>query len=192
MNTSRDPLSSWVLLARILRPRGNKGEVLAELLGDFSERLSSLPFVYLAASGAAPRRVALKSFWIDRNHPGQGIFHFEGSASISDAEAFRHQEVFLPIEERVALPAGKYFVTDLIGCTVVEIHPSREPRALGAVRDVFFPGEDQPGTPLLQLLLPSGEVLIPFAEDICTKIDTAARRIEVILPEGLLDPGAAE
>ncbi len=30
-----------------------------------------------------------------------------------------------------------------------------------------------------------GELLIPLAEDICRRIDTAARRIEVVLPEGL-------
>jgi len=38
----------------------------------------------------------------------------------------------------------------------------------------------------------SGELLIPLAEDICTLIDTAARRIEVRLPEGLRDSEKAE
>ena len=32
---------------------------------------------------------------------------------------------------------------------------------------------------------PEGELLIPLAAEICTRIDTEARRIEVRLPEGL-------
>ena len=58
---------------------------------------------------------------------------------------------------------------------------------LGTVRDVQFPGEEISGTPLLEVETSSGEMLIPLAEDICTKIDTAARRIDVRLPEGLVE-----
>jgi ribosomal 30S subunit maturation factor RimM len=32
---------------------------------------------------------------------------------------------------------------------------------------------------------PQGEVLIPLAMEICRKIDVGARRIEVVMPEGL-------
>ena len=63
---------------------------------------------------------------------------------------------------------------------------------VGTVRDVFFPGESQPGTPLLAVDTSSGELLIPLAKDICTRIDTTARRIEVRLPEGLRDTDKAE
>lgn len=197
MNQSADKQPRWLQIARILKPRGNKGEVGAELLSDFSARFSSLSHVYLAKESGSPYRIALERFWIDQNHPGQGVFHFAGSHTISDAEKFRGLHVFLPIEERIALPAGQYFVTDLIGCTVFEI-PEREsklaspacdaevaPRVIGTVRDVFFPGESIAGTPLLQVRTPSGELLIPLAEDICTRIDVGSRRIEVILPEGL-------
>ena len=52
---------------------------------------------------------------------------------------------------------------------------------LGTVRDVQFTS----GTPLLEVETSTGELLIPLAEDICTKIDATARRIEVVLPEGL-------
>ena len=39
--------------------------------------------------------------------------------------------------------------------------------------------------PLLAVDTSRGELLVPLAEDICTMIDVAARRIEVHLPEGL-------
>lgn len=194
----------FVTIARILRPRGNKGEVAAELFTDFPERLNSLPQFFLANGSSSPRTISLKSFWADRNHPGFGVFHFEGISSINDAEKLRGFEVQIPIEQRVSLPAGKYFVTDLIGCSVFELPSaqpaltsspcslSETPALLGTVRDVFFPGESQPGTPLLAVDTSSGELLIPLAEDICTHIDTAAHRIEVHLPAGLRETDQAE
>jgi len=194
----------WVQVARILRPRGNRGEVAAELLTDFSARFSSLAHVYLGDEKNEPERVALQRFWIDQNHAGQGVFHFAGSSNISEAERFRGLGVFLPIEERAQLAAGQYFVTDLIGCTVFET-PANEsklsspacaaeqaPRVVGTVRDVFFPGEGVAGTPLLQVIGAAGEMLIPLAEEICTRIDVRSRRIDVRLPEGLQNVNARD
>ena len=191
----------WVAIAHILRARGNKGEVAAELLTDFPDRLKNLSEVYLgdAAISREPRRIGLASFWTDRNHPGQGIFHFAGSVSISDAEKFRGEYVFLPIEQRVALPAGQYFVSDLIGCSVFENFPedfnaqasspcslANAAALLGTVSSVQFTGEGVvSGTPLLVVDTAQGELLVPLAVDICIGIKPAERRIDVILPEGL-------
>jgi 16S rRNA processing protein RimM len=198
LSESREASARWLQVAHILRPRGNKGEVVAELLTDFPERLSNLKQIYLRKEqGQSPRAITLEQFWIDRNHPGMSVFHFAGCASISDAEKLRGYDVLLPFEQRMALPTGKYFVTDLIGCTVFE-DAAREtklsspacsmeeaPQVIGTVRDVFFPGESVAGTPLLQVDTPAGELLLPLADDICTRIDVAARRIDVRLPEGL-------
>lgn len=167
-----------------MRARGNKGEVAAELLTDFPERLTQLPEVFLAAPGKTPALNSLKNFWVNRNHPGEGIFHFEGVDSISDAEKLRGLEILLPMEQRVALPEGSHFVTDLIGCEVWQIEV-QSPALLGKVRDVFFPGEGQPGTPLLSVDTKHGELLIPLAVDICKSIRTGEKRIEVLLPPGL-------
>jgi 16S rRNA processing protein RimM len=190
-----------VLLARILRARGNKGEVAAELLTDFPQRLTGLQEVFLRDTRveSEPRRIGLKSCWLSQNHRGQAIFHFEGVNSISEAEKLRGFEVLLPFEQRITLPAGHYFVSDLIGCSVFEtpVAPpavssspcslAEAPALLGTVRDIQFTGEEVSGTPLLEVETAHGELLIPLAADICTKIDTVARRIDVLLPEGLRD-----
>jgi 16S rRNA processing protein RimM len=191
----------WVLVARILRARGNKGEVAVELLTDFPDRLTKLREVFVgqAEGKSEPWRMALKSCWLSQNHRGQAIFHFAGVHSISEAEKFRGLDVFLPFEQRVMLPAGQYFVSDLIGCSVFEnscstpavssppCSPGEAPAFLGTVLDVQFPGKEFAGTPLLKVETSRDEILIPLAEDICTKIDTAARRIDVLLPDGLRD-----
>jgi 16S rRNA processing protein RimM len=200
------------MLARILRPRGNKGEVAVELLTDFPERLKEIREVFLrdGAGKTEPQRASVKAFWTDQNHRGQAVYHFEGCASISEAEQFRGMDVLIPFEQRVTLPAGKYFVSDLVGCSVFESAPARgydrsedrprptnaysspcsmasAPALVGTVSDVQMTGENVSGTPLLVIDTGNGELLIPLAEDICTRIDPAARRIEVVLPEGLRD-----
>jgi 16S rRNA processing protein RimM len=188
-----------LLVARILRARGNKGEVAAELLTDFPDRLTKLKEVFVGPAGGKmePRSAAVKSCWLSQNHRCQAVFHFEGVNSISEAEKYRGLEVLLPFEQRVTLPAGQYFVSDLIGCSVFEnaVAPpvvasspcslGEAPSLLGTVRDVQIPGEEFPGTPLLEVETTQGDILIPLALDICKKIDTGARRIDVILPDGL-------
>jgi 16S rRNA processing protein RimM len=196
---SVSPEQRFVTVARILRARGNKGEVAAELLTDFPERLPEIKEMSLRAESGTRHGVVLREFWVDRNHSGKGVFHFEGVDSINDAEKLRGMEVQIPFEQRAKAPAGSFFVTDLIGCSVFERAASvslvssspcslaEAPALLGKVRDVYFPGEGQPGTPLLAVDTSRGELLVPLAEDICTTIEIAARRIEVRLPEGLRD-----
>ncbi len=170
-----------VTLARILRSRGRIGEVAAEVLTDFPQRLTTLREVYLSDGKNPPRRIAVRRC---RLHKGQALFHFEGVDSISAAETLKGLEIQVPLSERVTLPAGQYFFSDLMGCAVWEAGATT---ALGVVRDVQPTGEGTPGTPLLVVDTPKGELLIPFATEICTHIDPTARRIEVSLPPGLRD-----
>lgn len=198
-NRSGGAKPKWVAVARILRPRGNKGEVVAQILTDFPNRLHQISEVFLgdADRQTEPRRIAISSYWLSQNHRGQAVFHFAGCGSIVEAEKLRGLDVLIPIEQRVVLPSGHYFVSDLIGCSVFEVPQEpgglasspcllvSAPTLLGTVSDVQFEGEDAKGTPLLAVDTPQGQLLIPLAEDICSRIDVAARRIEVRLPEGL-------
>ena len=186
MATEQSPRTVGVTVARIVRPHGRRGEVAAEILTDFPEHLTRLASVELwdARTGGAvrePRRVGVCSCRLAQNRGGQAILHFESSNSISDAEKLGGCEVRIPLAERIPLPAGSYYVTDLIGCEVCE----RGGAAIGRVRDVQPTGEDTAGTPILILDSPQGELLIPLAQEICVRVDVEAPRIEVVLPEGL-------
>jgi 16S rRNA processing protein RimM len=169
-----------VTLARILRARGLRGEVAAEILTDFPERLPKLREVWLSDGKSAPRRVRVQRCWLSPSRGGQAIFHFADVNRVEDAEPLRGLEVQVPIEQRAELAAGSYFVGDLVGCEVWEAGAAA---ALGAVRDVEFPG----GAPLLAVDTSAGEVLVPLAAEFCVRIDVKAKRIDVTLPDGLLD-----
>ena len=181
-------MAARVTVARILRPHGVRGEVAAEILTDFPERLKRLATVELSdarhpTNPPVPRRVAIRSCWLSHSRGGQAIFHFEGTHSVSDAKKLVGLEVQIPLSERMQLPSGSYYITDLIGCEVRE----KDGTVIGPVRDVQIMGEEINGTPILTVDSPQGELLIPLADEICVRVDTTARFIEVILPEGLRD-----
>jgi 16S rRNA processing protein RimM len=169
-----------VTLARILRPRGLRGEVAAEILTDFPERLPKLREVWLADGRSAPRHIRVQRCWLSSSRGGQAVFHFADINSIEAAESLRGLEIQVPLEQRAQLVAGSYFVSDLVGCQVWEEGAST---ALGSVRDVEFPG----GAPLLAIDTNEGEILLPLAAEFCVGIDVQAKRIKVILPDGLRD-----
>lgn len=171
-------------LARLLRPWGRRGEVAAEILTDFPERLSALGTVWLSGARSGSSREA--TVVSCRLHNGQAVFQFAGVSSIDDAEKLRGLEVQVPFSERVPLPSGRYYISDLIGCGVWE-HGAAS--ALGVVRDVQRLAEagarSAEAWVLTVKINAGGELLIPLAAEICTDIDMAARRITVRLPDGL-------
>jgi 16S rRNA processing protein RimM len=176
--------SERLTLARLLRPRGIRGEIAAEILTDFPERLTKLREVWLwDGKSAEPRTAKVAKCWLSTSRGGQAIFHFAGVDSIEDAEKLRGLEVQVPLSERTKLAAGTYYISELVGCEVWDVASAvttATPEKIGIVS-----GVQEAGTPVLEVETPGGELLIPLAAEICTKIDVAARRIEVKMPEGL-------
>jgi 16S rRNA processing protein RimM len=164
-----------------LRPHGVRGEVASEILTDFPERLTRLASVELWDGRGVPRRAAVRKCWLSHSRGGQAIFHFAESESVDDARKLVGLEVQVPLADRVKLPTGSYYISDLVGCAVRE----KDGAEVGRVRDVEIHGDEISGTPNLVVDTARGELLIPLAQEICVDVDTAARRIEVVLPEGL-------
>jgi 16S rRNA processing protein RimM len=189
-------------LARIRRPQGRKGEVFAEILTDFPERFAERRRLWLLGeaprSGAtgslsaltarpgqgalpSPREFHLKNHWL---HKGGVVLHFDGVVSISDAEALTGQIVAIPLAERAPLAEDEVYIGDLIGCVLVDIAHAERPVEVGEIEDV---ARDVGPVPLLMVRGASGEVLIPFAKSYLRKVDLDVKRVEMALPEGLVD-----
>jgi 16S rRNA processing protein RimM len=185
----------WIVLANLLRPQGRKGEVLAELLTDFPERFDERRQVFLAVPGfagesAAARSAEVVGFWLPvGKNVGRIVLHFAGVDTISDAEALAGMDVIVPGEERVALDEESNYISELIGCTVYD-----GTIQVGVVTDVQFPTTPDGGrrleeaAPLLAVTSVDGdEVLVPFAKAFLVAVDVEARRIDMHLPEGLVE-----
>ena len=157
----------WVLLARLVRPQGRKGEVLAELLTDFPEKFHERKRVFLlpakGAKSAPPREIQLENHWL---HKGRVVLKFAGIDSINDAETLRGLDVAIPPEERAALTDDEVYISDLIGCHVYAGTPLED---IGEIIDV---DTDSTSVPLLEVRgIHQDEILIPFAKAYFAKVD---------------------
>ncbi len=181
-----DP-GQWAWLARIRRTQGRKGEVFADILTDFPEKFAERRRLWLlpqTADAAFPREVELVAHWL---HKGGIVLHFAGIDSISAAETLIGMAVAIPRSERVPLPEGEAYIGDLIGCTLIDV-ATGQPTAIGEIEDVHTTAGP---APLLVVHGKAGEVLVPFAKSYLRKLDIDARRVEMALPEGLVDLNAA-
>lgn len=177
---AEDPAApKFLAIARITRPQGRRGEVAAEILTGFPDRFQSLEEVLLLTGSEPPRTRRLEKAW---PHKGRIILKFQGVDTIDEAERLRDHQVVIPREERVPAPPHHHYVYELVGCRVLE-HTRESSKELGTVEGLERTG----GVDLLKVKTPEGELLIPFAEAICRKIDITARVIEVELPEDLAD-----
>jgi 16S rRNA processing protein RimM len=165
--------ADWVAIALLGKTRGNRGEVTALALSSKRERYESLREVYLVRGDDPPAKYEVETTWF---HDATLIFKFRGIDSISDAEALSGAEVRVPLAERVALEPGEYFESDILGCEVVDRRTGESLGRVSAWDDAGASG-----------ILVVGDLMIPFAREICVEIDPAAKRIAVELPEGLKD-----
>ena len=169
-----------IAVARIARPRGVHGEVIADLLTDFPDRFAPGQRVHLQLSSGEVEVAILDSV---RFHQGRAILRLEGADRLEEAERLRSAIVSVTREELVPLPEDTYYDFDLVGCRV----ETKTGEWIGTVRRVDHYG----AAPLLVVDgRPAGrpaELLVPFVSQICPEVDLSARRIVVDPPEGLFD-----
>jgi 16S rRNA processing protein RimM len=163
----------------VAKTQGRHGEVAVEVHSDVPGRLQGGMRVFALAKAEASRReLKIDDAW---PHKTYVVLKFAGVDSISDAEPLVGSELQVPLRERAALEAGAAYVSDLIGCAV-----SDHGREVGVVRDVRFGAGEAP------LLVVAGktEYEIPYAQEFLVRVDLEHKRIEMNLPERLLEVNA--
>lgn len=177
MSKPPDRASEYVTLARIVKPRGNRGEALARDLCEDPERFEPGAELRLLYPSGETKTGRLERGWY---HQGRLVLKFEGVDSINDAEELRGVEVQIPYEELGPPPEGEYYYIDLIGC---EVRTADDDRLIGTVKAIQEPG----GGLLLEVRKGKSETLIPFRDEICVETAPEKKLIRVRLPEGLED-----
>jgi 16S rRNA processing protein RimM len=112
------------------------------------------------------------------------VLKFQGVDSISEAESLVRCELQVPRSERAGLESGWNYVSDLIGCSVLN-----HGVAVGCIEDVQFGAGE---APLLIVVDRSGKKFdVPFAEAYLEGLDIAGKQVRMNLPEGMLEINAA-
>jgi len=179
---------AWVHVARLIRPQGRRGEVLAEILSDFPNRFAEMRNAFLWRGHHLPvEPILLEQSWL---HKGKVVLKFAQVDSISAAEALRGADLVISAADRMPLQSGEVYISDLIGCECVDVSGggAAATRVLGTIRDVL---RQERTADLLVVAGADGiECEIPFAKAYVVEIDLAARRVEMRLPPGLLEVNA--
>ena len=178
--------SEFITLARVVKTQGRHGEVAAEMHSDVPGRfaagmkLFALPKSQDLKSEQSRRELEVEDLW---PHKGLIVLRFRGVDSMNDAELLIGSELQVPSAERADLEPGWNFVSDLIGCTVLD-----HAREIGRIEDVQFGAGE---APLLIVANSAGKKFdVPFADAYLESVDTAQRQVRMNLPEGMLEINA--
>jgi 16S rRNA processing protein RimM len=165
-----------VAIAKTVRTRGLRGELVAEILTDFPERFDETEKVFAVLPNGERRALEIENSWFQKERV---ILKFAGVDSIEAAEVFINAEICVPESEAVTLEEGEFFDWELIGCAVETV----EGEPVGTVKEIMRTG----GTENLVVAGAEKDYLIPFAETICPQVDVENKLIRVDLPDGLLE-----
>ena len=171
--------TEFITLARVLKTQGRRGEVAVELHSDVPDRLQRGLRLLVLGEGGSRRELKVEDAW---PHKDLLVLKFRGIDSISDAEQLVGCELQVPRAERAELQQGWSYVSDLVGCLLLDAG-----KRVGEIRDVRFGAGE---APLLVVGSGKGELEIPFAQEFLVRVDLEGKHIEMNLPEGLLEVNA--
>lgn len=178
---SSESSGEFITLARVVKTQGRHGEVAAETHSDVPERFAEgMKLFALPKSEDARRELEVEDLW---PHKGLLVLKFRGVDSMSDAERLIGSELQVPAAERADLEPGWSYVSDLIGCSVLD-----HAREVGRIEDVQFGAGE---APLLIVADRAGRKFdVPFAEAYLEGVDKAQRQVRMNLPDGMLEINA--
>ena len=166
-----------IVVARVARTRGLRGEVVADLYTDFPGRFEDLANVIAIAPDGSRRSLQIEEHWF---HGNRIVFKFAGYDSIDEAKELPGLQLAIPSSERIELPEDTFYEWELAGCSVEAL----DGKVIGQVREVMRTG----GVEILVVAGDEGrEFLIPMAHDICVEIDVEQKIVRIDPPEGLLE-----
>ena len=165
-----------VLVGRIARPHGIRGDVVVNPETDFADERFAVGASLWTRVGGVVTEVTVARAALGGRRP---IVGFEGASDVSDAERLAGAELRVPEEALARLEPGAYYVHQLIGCRVETV--------AGAPVGEVVRVEGGAGASLLAVAGPDGEVLIPLAVSLCPTIDVERRLVVVDPLEGLLE-----
>src|SRR5215213_7025620 len=108
-------MNDLVLVGRVARAHGNRGQVIVNLDTDFPDERFRTGAVVLVGASATARTIRDVRF-----HQGRPILALEGIQTMDDAEALAGAELKVPAAAAESLPEHTYYHYDLIGCEVTE------------------------------------------------------------------------
>ncbi|WP_461204444.1 ribosome maturation factor RimM [Clostridium sp. DL1XJH146] len=155
-------MDDFLIIGKITRIHGVKGEVKVLPLTDDLKRFKKLNSVYIDKEEIKVIGVKLQ--------PNKVIMQFEGIDSVEKAERLKNKEIEIKREDAVELEKGVYFVADLIDCEVLD----ESNKLIGILNDVIFTGSNE-----VYVVGGEKEILVPAIKDVVINVDIEAKKVIV-------------
>ncbi len=149
-------------VGEVLKPQGIRGELKVKPFTDDAEAFHAFSRVFL---GDTPYKVLSV-----RTGGGMVFLGLKGVADRNAAELLRGQQIYVPREDAPEPAEGRYYIADLLGCTLV----AQDGEELGTLTDVR-----QAATDIYTVRMGEREVMFPAAEGVITAVDVAGGRLTV-------------
>ena len=176
-SASTESKDDLVFVARTVRTRGLKGELVADLLTDFPERFETTRVLFGIKAGGELKQLELENHWFQNDRI---VLKFVGYDTVDAARELIGFEFGVPEADRVELPADEFYDWELEGCAV----ENQSGTKIGEVREVIRTG----GVEILAVKVDGkDDALVPLVGSIVVEVDVTRKRIVVDPPEGLLD-----
>lgn len=159
----------FLIIGKIRRPHGVRGEMLFEIITEFPERVKKGLEVYVGDHKKAYR---IESVRTQQQH---FLLKFKDLDDCDQVGLLRNQLVYKKAENLPPLTENEYYQHDLLGMQVV----TEEGIELGSVAEILETGAND----VLVVLNEEKELLIPFITQTILKIKDQERIIVVRLQE---------
>lgn len=166
-------MSRFLVIGRITKPHGVRGEVRVAPITDLPERFTWLDSVYVGES--APVKMPVEGA---RVHNSKVLLKLEGYDDRNAADTLRGALLQVPEDEGLPLEEGEYYLYQLEGLDVF----SDSDEHLGSIVDIL----ETKANNVFVVHGDRGEILLPDIEEVITTIDFDAGRMVVNLLPGLL------
>ncbi|MFY9588406.1 MAG: ribosome maturation factor RimM [Actinomycetota bacterium] len=165
-----------LVVGRIVKPHGLRGEMVVEVLSDAPERFAPGGRIDAGDPDGARRTLTVRA---TRNDRGRSLVTFEEVTDRDAAEALRGALLSIAREDAVPLEDGMYYEWQLEGLTVAD----EDGRTVGTFVRVLEGG----GGDLWVVDTGEKEVLVPAVEEFVRRVDLEGGRIVLHVIPGLLE-----
>jgi 16S rRNA processing protein RimM len=168
--TNSEP--EFLVVGKIGKTHGLRGELWMNLLTDFPERLVHGKHIFI---GAKYREHVIKAFRVSNK---RGLISFADYRSPEEARILTNQYVYVDARDMPDLPDEEFYHHDLIGIRVVD----EEQRLIGFLKEIIVTGAND------VYVVAGGEgdekeVLIPAIESVVIRVDIREKIMVVRLQE---------
>lgn len=163
-------------LGKITKTHALKGEVIIFLDVDTPEYYNQLDALFLEIKGQLVPYI-IEEIQVKGR---KSILKLEDINSIEQAEPLVNAPVWLPLTALSKLKEGQFYYHDVIGYAVRDAVADRE---IGTLTAVY----ESTGQDLFAITSEGREVLVPIVDDFIRNIEHEQKRIELQLPDGLLE-----